>query len=191
MIVPVEKQFKGIEEQRKNLLDEIAKLNHTQQNFKPAPESWSILQVVNHLLYAETNVVKYMLKKIQGIATVEKAGVQAKFRSLLLNTFLKSPLKFKAPKAAMPVQGEVYIFENLRKQWNETRAEFAKILDQLNPADAEKLLFKHPISGKFNIYQTMSFMQEHIAHNTVNAPSMFADNCHVFCQTRNKAHGFN
>lgn len=165
MIVPVEKQFKSIEEQRKNLLNEIAKLSHAQQNFKPAPEAWSILQVVNHLLYSETNIVKYMLKKIQGIATVEKAGVQAKLRSVMLNTFLKSPLKFKAPKAAMPVQEEVYIFENLRKQWNETRAGFAKILDQLNPADAEKLLFKHPISGKFNIYQTMSFMQEHIAHH--------------------------
>ncbi len=165
MIVPVEKQFKSIEEQRKNLLDEIAKLSHTQQNFKPSSESWSILQVVNHLLYAETNVVKYMLKKMQGIATVEKAGVQAKLRSVMLNTFLKSPLKFKAPKAAMPVQEEVYIYENLRKQWNETRAEFAKILDQLNPADAKKLLFKHPLSGKFNIYQTMSFMQEHIAHH--------------------------
>lgn len=165
MIVPVEKQFKSIEEQRKNLLDEIAKLSHTQQNFKPAPEAWSILQVVNHLLYAETNVVKYMLKKIQGIATVEKAGVQAKVRSAVLNTFLKSPLKFKAPKAAMPAQEEVYIFENLRRQWNEVRAEFGKILDQLNPADAEKLLFKHPISGKFNIYQTMSFLQEHIAHH--------------------------
>ena len=176
MIVPVEKQFKRIEEHRKSLLDEISKLSHTQQNFKPAPESWSILQVVNHLLYAETNVVKYMLKKIQGISTVEKAGVQAKFRSLLLNTFLKSPLKFKAPKAAMPAQEEVHIFENLLKQWNETRAEFGKILDQLNPADAEKLLFKHPISGKFNIYQTMSFMQEHIAH-------------HIKQISRIKAHG--
>lgn len=165
MIVPVEKQFKSIEEQRKILLDEISKLSHTQQNFKPSPESWSILQVVNHLLYAETNIVKYMLKKMQGIATVEKAGVQAKVRSIVLNTFLKSPLKFKAPKAAMPKQDEVYIFENLSKQWSEVRAEFGKILDQLNPADAEKLLFKHPISGKFNIYQTMSFMREHIEHH--------------------------
>ncbi|MDZ4844143.1 MAG: DinB family protein [Chitinophagales bacterium] len=165
MIVPVEKQFKSIEEQRKNLLDEIAKLSHAQQNFKPSPDAWSILQVVNHLLFSETNVVKYMLKKMQGIATVEKAGFQAKVRSVVLNSFLKSPFKFKAPKAAMPTQEEVYIFENLRKQWNETRSGFAKILDQLNPADAEKLIFKHPLSGKFNIYQTMSFMQEHVAHH--------------------------
>lgn len=165
MIVPVEKQFKSIEEQRKNMLNEIARLSHAQQNFKPSPEAWSILQVVNHLLFSETNVVKYMQKKMQGIATVEKAGVRAKARSIMLNTFLKSPLKFKAPKAAMPVQEEVYVFENLRRQWDETRSGFAKVLDQLNPADAEKLIFKHPISGKFNIYQTMSFLQEHIAHH--------------------------
>lgn len=165
MIVPVEKKFKEIEAQRKSLLDEIAKLSHAQQNFKPSPEAWSILQVLNHLVYAETNTVKYMHKKMQGIATVEKAGVSAKVRLFALNTFLRSPLKFKAPKAALPVQEDVYIFDNLRKQWDEVRSEFGEILDLLNPADADKLIFKHPISGKFNIYQTMSFIHEHIGHH--------------------------
>lgn len=165
MIVPVEKKFKSIEDQRKNLLDEIAKLSHTQQNFKPAPDSWSILQVVNHVIHAETGVVKYMLKKMQGISTVEKSGMQAKLRWVVLKSFLKSPLKFKAPKVLNIPQEDVYIFDNVSKQWSGVRAEFAKILDQLNPADAEKLLFKHPISGRFNIYQTMSFMREHIGHH--------------------------
>lgn len=165
MIVPVEKQFKSIEEQRRNLLDEIAKLSHTQQNFKPAPDSWSVLQVVNHLIHAETGIVKYMLKKMQGINTVEKAGIQAKLRLILLQGFLKSPLKFKAPKVLNIPQEDVYIYDNVSKQWSEVRSEFGKILDQLNPADAEKMLFKHPISGRFNIYQTMSFMREHIDHH--------------------------
>jgi hypothetical protein len=165
MIVPVERKFKSIEEQRKNLLNEIAKLSHVQQNFKPAPDAWSILQVVNHLVHAETGIIKYMLKKIQGISTVEKAGIQAKLRLILLKIFLKSPLKFKAPKFLNVVHEEVYIYDNLNKQWGDVRAEFGKILDQLNPADAEKLLFKHPISGRFNIYQTMSFMREHIDHH--------------------------
>lgn len=165
MIVPVEKQFNKIEEQRKKLLDEVAKLSHDQQNFKPAPGAWSILQVINHLVYAETNTVKYMQKKLQGISSVEKAGVKARVRSLILSVALQMPVKYKAPKAALPVQEEVYIFDNLKMQWNDVRAEIAKILDQLNPADAEKLIFKHPVSGKFNIYQTISFLREHVDHH--------------------------
>jgi len=165
MIVPVEKQFRKMEEQRKSLLKEVEALSHERQNFKPAADAWSILQVLNHLVYAETNTVKYMQKKMQGIATVRKAGVQAKVRSFVLNSLLQLPVKFKAPKAALPVQEDVYIFDNLKKQWDTVRAEFGKILDQLNPADAEKLIFKHPISGKFNIYQTMSFLEEHIEHH--------------------------
>lgn len=165
MIVPVEKQFNLIEGQRNELLGQVSRLSHQQQNFKPSPKEWSILQVLNHLVYAETNTVKYMTKKIQGIATAEKSGAYAKFRLLTLNMFLRSPLKFKAPKAALPVQEDVYVFDNVKKQWDDVRLQFKKILDQLGNADADKLIFKHPISGKFNIYQTMSFLQEHIEHH--------------------------
>lgn len=165
MIVPVEKQFGRIEEQRRQLLDEVSKLSHGQQNFRPSPESWSILQVLNHLIFAETNTVKYLTKKMQGLATAEKSGLYAGIRLFTLNTFLRSPMKFKAPKAALPVQADVYVFDNVKKSWNDVRGQFGKILDQLGNADAEKLIFKHPISGKFNIYQTMSFLEEHIGHH--------------------------
>ncbi len=165
MIVPVEKKFTKIEEQRRKLLEEISKLTHEQQNFKPAPESWSIAQVLNHLIYAETNSVKYMQKKLQGVAAEPKSGIKEVFRSIMLNMFLRLPVKYKAPKAALPVQEEVYIFENLKTQWEGIRAEIKKILDQLDAASTEKLIFKHPIVGKFNIYQTMSFLVEHIEHH--------------------------
>lgn len=165
MIVLIEKRFREIEAQRNTLLDDVAKLSHACQNFKPAPEAWSILQVLNHLIYAETNTVKYMNKKMLGITGVKKAGAMASVRSVVLNAFLRSPLKFKAPKAALPVMEDVYVFDNLRKQWNDVRAQFSKILDRIGTADAEKLVFKHPISGKFNIYQTMSFLEEHIEHH--------------------------
>ncbi len=165
MIVPVEKHFNQIEAQRNALLNEISRLSHAQQNFKPSRESWSILQVLNHLVYSETNTVKYMNKKMLGIAAAEKSGIYAKVRMFVLNAFLRSPLKFKAPKAALPVQEEVYVFDNMKKQWDDVRFQFGKIIDQLGNADADKLIFKHPISGKFNIYQTMSFLEEHIEHH--------------------------
>jgi len=165
MIVAVEKQFKQVESQREQVLNDVMQLSHDQQNFKPDPESWSILQVLNHLIYSETNMVKYLQKKLLGVESTEKAGIQSSVRSTLLNIFLKLPIKYKAPYAAMPQQEEVYVFDNLKKQWDEVRAEFGKILDQLDTASANKLIFKHPVAGRFNIYQTLSFLQEHIDHH--------------------------
>ena len=165
MIVPIEKQFNKIEEQRRLLLDEIARLSHEQQNFKPSPEAWSILQVVNHLLYAEANSVKYLQKKMQGVSSVPKGGVLSGVRSFALNVALRLPVKYKAPKFALPVQEEVYVFENIREQWNEVRDEFRKILDQIDADTDEKLIFKHPVAGRLNIYQTLSFLHEHIEHH--------------------------
>lgn len=165
MIVPVEKLFNKIEAQRKNLIDEVGKLTHEQQNFSPSPETWSILQVFNHLITAETNSLKYMSKKIQGIATIRKAGVPAMIRSALLKLFLKLPLKYKAPKGVNVDHEEIYFFENQAKQWDDLRSALGKFLDQLDPVAAQKLIFKHPISGRMNIYQTLSFLYEHMEHH--------------------------
>ncbi len=165
MIVPVEKQFNALEAQRKQLLEAVSQLSHEQQNFKPSPEAWSVLQVLNHLIYAETNSVKYLQKKVQGIANIPKSGIQAMFRLFVLNTSLRSPLKFRAPKAALPPQEDVFIFDNLKDKWDANREEMRKILDGLDPSGANKLIFKHPVAGRFNIYQTMSFITEHIEHH--------------------------
>lgn len=165
MIVSVEKHFNKIEEQRHRLLDEVLKLSHEQQNFKPSAKEWSIAQVLNHLIFSETNAVTYMQKKMLGVAAASDAGVLASVRSFLLRFFLRLPVKYKAPKVALPVQEEVYIVENLKIQWDAVRSDLKKILDQLDATSANKLIFRHPVSGRHNIFQAMTFLEEHIGHH--------------------------
>jgi len=165
VIFPVEKLFNKIEEQRKKLLGEVGKLTHQQQNFTPAAGAWSILQVFNHLIKAETGSLTYMSKKIQGIDQVKKAGFQARIRSAGLNLFLRLPVKYKAPAVVIAGQEEIYFFENLTKQWDELSSEFEKFLDQLDTVSANKLIYRHPAVGRMNIYQAMSFFYEHVEHH--------------------------
>ncbi len=165
MILTLEKQFNRLETQRKEIQNKLGKLTHAQLNFKPAEKEWSLLQVINHLIYAETNTVKYLNKKIQGLDSVKKSNLLAKLRLFILKLALRLPVKYKAPKAALPVQEEVYILENLITQWDEIRNQFKKILDGFDSKTSQKLLFKHPIAGRFDISQTLNFIAEHIEHH--------------------------
>ncbi|GIV33890.1 MAG: hypothetical protein KatS3mg031_1425 [Chitinophagales bacterium] len=165
MIVSLEKQFNALETQRKKLLSRIAGFSHEQQNYRPAPQAWSMLQVLNHLIYAEANTVKYLDKKILAVNSIPKSGAGSRIRLFILNSALRSPFRFKAPKAALPHQEEVYIFENLRAEWDQVRQQMHAFLNHLDAASARKLIFRHPIAGRFNIHQTLSFIEEHIRHH--------------------------
>ena len=165
MILPIDRKFSQLENQRKQLLADIEKLSHEQQNFKVSQDSWSIFQVIAHLITAETNTLKYMKKKILGIDQVPKAGIVASLRAQTLNTFLKLPIKYKAPKAALPEFENVYFFENTKKEWDNLREQFITLLNQFDVKNSNKLIFKHPVAGRLNIHQALNFMEEHIIHH--------------------------
>lgn len=166
MILIVEKEFEKLESQRKELLDSVAGMTHIQLTYRPEPGAWCILEVFVHLMTAETNGLKYMMKKMQGdVEKMEKSGFAAQIRAGLLNGFLRLPVKYKAPEVASFEPREYYDFKEIRAEWDELRQDWQEFLDNFDKPTAEKLIFKHPIAGRFNAIQTLRFMFEHVEHH--------------------------
>jgi len=74
-------------------------------------------------------------------------------------------VKYEAPAAAQFQPREYYDFKEIEAEWNELRAEWQEFLDEFDKESAEKLLFKHPLMGRFNLEQTLRFMYEHVDHH--------------------------
>jgi uncharacterized damage-inducible protein DinB len=165
MILMVQKHFDKLEAQRNRVLAEVGKLKPEQQLFRPTPDAWSMLEVFDHLITAETNGLRYMEKKMLGIESVQKTTFGSRWRSLLLNIALKLPLKFKAPPAAAIKRKDYYDFKETAAQWDALRNEWREFLDHFDKPTSEKLIFKHPVVGKLNISQTIDFIYEHVAHH--------------------------
>ena len=166
MILVIEKQFERLEQQRKQLLEDATTMTHVQLTYRPEPTAWCILEVFVHLMTAETNGLRYMEKKLQGdLESMERSGMTAQIRAGLLNGFLRLPIKYKAPEVASFEQREYYDLKEIRAEWDELRAHWHEFLDQFDKPSAEKLIFKHPIAGRFNILQTLKFMYEHVDHH--------------------------
>ena len=165
MLPKIKIEFDKLEYQRDAVINGLHELTHEQLNYKPAPDSWSILQVLNHLIHSERKTVDYIQKKIQDVGNLQKAGARAAFSSFMLDTILRLPLKFKAPQVALPVQNEMYSLDEMQREWVDVRERFAQVLNKLDPISSEKLIFKHPRAGRFNIYQTLSFISGHVEHH--------------------------
>jgi len=165
MILLIQKHFDKLEALQREMLDDARRLRPEQQIFRPEPNAWSILEVFDHLITAEGNGLKYMVKKSQGMDTIKKTNLLAKLRLIALNVALKLPFKWKAPPAAEITRRDYYDFEEIAAEWNDVRKRYSEFLDHIDKAASEKLLFKHPVAGRFTIIQTLDFQHEHLAHH--------------------------
>jgi uncharacterized damage-inducible protein DinB len=160
------KEFKNLEDQLDALLHKVKPLRHDQQNFKPDPGAWSILQVFRHMIQSEGQINRYLRKKILGANTIGKAGVWAKVRSVVLNAAMRLPIKYKVPDAIQVNFEENYRYEELSAEWRVLRKELGSFLETIDEQTARKEIFRHPVVGRMSLVQGITFMQEHLARHT-------------------------
>ncbi|MCB0295742.1 MAG: DinB family protein, partial [Calditrichaeota bacterium] len=90
----LQRQFEQMEAVRESVFDMLKFYSPDQLAFKPAPDKWSVIQVLQHLLISEQGTYQYLTRKNQA-ESLPDAGWGAGVRSRLLKVGLLSPLRFK------------------------------------------------------------------------------------------------
>jgi len=158
----VENKLDRLDQDLRNLLTDLDGYSEQTLNKKPDINSWSVFQIMTHLILAEGGSVKYVQKKLSFNPELKTAGAASKARSVLVNAYLSSPLKRKAPDAiAGDNLPEHTTFWDVAKKWKGQREELRSYLAEL-PADLfDKELYKHPFAGKMTLEDMLSFFQRH------------------------------
>ena len=143
-------------------LEEVAsRMNGQSETMYNAPEGkWSPVQVLYHLYSSEHGTVNYLKKKIDS-DDVPSSGLRGFIASTLLKRALKNrKKKYNAPKVLgeMPEKPD---FKKLQEDYLSVRKELRIVLEKFDKKKARKAYFKHPIAGRLNIYQTLSFLEDH------------------------------
>lgn len=133
---------------RDALLDALDALEPMRLRARPAPNAWSILEVVEHMVLAERAV----LRDLPDPATL--VGRPRRLRDRLgygLVVFiLTSRLRVQVPDAAMLPQGERTL-EELRAMWEENQAWLLGYVEGLDEVGASRAVFHHPITGPLDV----------------------------------------
>ncbi|MBC7774238.1 MAG: DinB family protein [Phycisphaerae bacterium] len=144
------------------LLNELASLGDERLNRKPADGGWSAIQTLHHLILVEENSIAYIYKKLSFNPQLEKIGLNAWLRSLLLRLSLRSPIKFKAPKSAsnelIPERGTL---EEISARWQKIRGEWEGFFEKMSPELYDKAAYKHPRAGRLSWLQMIDFFNSH------------------------------
>ncbi|GAB2781241.1 putative damage-inducible protein DinB [Hymenobacter luteus] len=159
-------RFEQLEHATARLLQSVAALGNKAQQ-APGPGQWSAVQVVQHLVVAETGIGQYMEKKLLQADALAKAGVGSTLKSWLLRALLRLPFtRFKAPAhLAKLTPTEVPPLPELRAEWEAVRRRLERLLNEYPGTLLDRAIFKHPRSGMLTIYQTLDFMLDHVLHH--------------------------
>ena len=158
----IEKRLKILDKKLNLLLEELKYYSEDQLNRKPGEDKWSVIQVMHHMILAETGSYNYIQKKLSFNPMLKNKGILTASRKLALWFFLKAPFKFKAP---MGVSGEKLPdhagFWDTAKQWKDQRNKLKSYLLTLPPDLFRKELYKHPFAGRLDISGMVDFFEGH------------------------------
>lgn len=159
MLAELQQQCADLDRRSHTLLDDLARLTPLELSFKPEPRSWSILEVVQHLVLSEQDV----------IGDARLVDIPA-FRRRDLRAFLGYPAVFlvlyygvpwPVPSAGMLPDGRATLAE-LRTQWSDLHGWLQRYVDSLTPVTIQRAVFYHPLTGPITVKQTLVLSHIHL-----------------------------
>jgi hypothetical protein len=152
----------GIDDSRARLAARVENLNDAQANFRPAPEAWSIAEIVEHVSIIErrmTQLVGMMLKKAED-GGMRRAG-EGSFAPVTIDEHVERSKqeKYTAPENARP-GGKIPVADSLALM-RQTRAALHELRPQIEQVEGTALQYPHPAFGPLNLYQWLAFIGAH------------------------------
>lgn len=153
-------RFDNLEQQRTALLNGLASAPAADLERKPAPDRWSVLEILDHLVRADEGSVRQLERRDGPPATImSRLSARAKYGIMLL---ILGRVRVKVPIKSLMPSGEPLALAELSRRWGESRCRFAGYLDSVPPEQMRTPLFRHPIAGWLTLKQGLDFHQKHV-----------------------------
>jgi hypothetical protein len=139
-------------------------LTEAQLNFRPATDKWTISECIEHITLAELEFPKILKTEMQQPANpelrskinIQDEEIQPKMTSRSWKA--KSPEIFKPTNQFVTTNEAI---ETFKTQRNKTIAYVETTKD-----DLRNHFWKHPLTGKIDLYQTLLLMSAHLERHT-------------------------
>jgi uncharacterized damage-inducible protein DinB len=125
---------------------------------------WTAIQHMVHLNKSERSFVILLTKALRSNSVLEGSLWKIKIRSLFYKAYLNLGIKIKAPKVIEPAD-EVFILEEVTKDFNKTRTQLYELLQSVNRDQAGKFWVHHKYLKELRVKDLLDFMIFHQNHH--------------------------
>lgn len=148
---------------RKEFIKSATGLTYEQASFKSSDNEWSIVDNVEHLVWAEQGGINGMWKVLDAFRNNKPAWKgELIHQGLSIEEIVDKTwqAKEKAPEIAKPKWGGSIDFWII--SLNNCQYLLEALAQELAGVDLEKVIHPHPISGPLNVIQRLQFLRFHL-----------------------------
>ena len=171
----VQKRIQEVQTARLLFINTIAGIPEATAQWKPAPEVWSVIEITEHLFWAEQGGIYGMWKTLQAI---RDGSLERNYASPHQNLSIEEIIemtwqpKEKVPAVAAPRLGGTLAF------WKASLQSLQAVLDafgqDLQDDELRLQAHPHPISGALNFQQRIEFLRFHMDRHRLQASQLIA-----------------
>ena len=152
-----------LQQQRQQLLATMDGWSPDRLHFRPSPEEWSALQVLDHLCRIDErfpSAVRTNLPDGHDISAKDRIG------SFAVIQVMRSPAKVKVPAGAKAVQpGGTVSMTDVLSRWQLADSCLAGLIEEIAPEQRKLGLFHHPVGGWMDLNRGFDFLIAHLQHH--------------------------
>lgn len=155
---------------RDALLQMVAELNESQCDFKTSGDSWSILEIVEHLVLIE-NRIHGVVAKMSEAPTADPGHSNTQIEEIILSEIPVRSTKLSAPAPVTPTRQ--WVPKEAFARFEKSRAATIALLDSA-PALRGRVI-PHPLFGPWDGYQWILATAAHTTRHTIQIAEIKAD----------------
>jgi hypothetical protein len=175
----VEKLIEKVSEERKLFIERLTNIPDTQSQWKPAPEIWNLVEITEHLFWAEQGGIFGMWKTLHAIREGRMERVyESVHRDMPIEQIIDLTWRPKeiVPASATPRLGGPLSF------WTASLHTLQEILEafgkDLQDDELRLQAHPHPISGPLDFQQRIEFLAFHLRRHRGQVAELLALNPH-------------
>lgn len=156
------RQYARLEQQRIELLHRLDDLTDAQQAFRPEANSWSLADVVHHLILVEEAFVRHGRGQAGGRPA--RVTMQSRIRERIVRSFLARDVRVRTPTDAVVPRSHVPL-ALLGTRWVAARGDLQQYLTELAGPVWTRTAFFHPRIGWMTAAGGLRFLKTHTRHH--------------------------
>lgn len=151
--------IQSLDDQRLSLLGELEALGVDALKTRPRPDAWSILEILEHVVVAESVILRGLPPRSALVAQPRNLGHLVKYGLVTLILRLRIPVK--VPSRRMLPTGQATLAE-LRTAWDAHMAWLRVFVAEDEAAAQKQAFFTHPVAGPVTLVQALRMDLLHV-----------------------------